>query len=82
VSLIVAILALVVAGAALYITWSEHREFLKQLRARARFELKIDSDRFDGDVYETEAPVSANLVLRVVLSNVGDRAAGQAVVTC
>jgi hypothetical protein len=79
-SRIIAIVALVVALGALYNPAREHREFVKQLRARARFELKIDTDRFFGDVYETEAFASVSLVVRVGVSNVGDKAAGETIV--
>ena len=51
---------------------------MKQLRARARFKLTVDSDRFDGDVYETDAD-SVSMTLRVGLDNVGDKAAGHTV---
>jgi hypothetical protein len=77
---IIAAAAFVVAVFALYIAVREHREFMKQLQARARFDVTIDTDRFDGDVYETESNTTATMVFFVGLSNVGDKAAGETVV--
>lgn len=78
VGLIIAGAAFVVALFALYIAAREHREFMKQLRARARFDLTIGMNRFDGDVHETEASTTV-MVFFVGLSNVGDKAASETV---
>jgi hypothetical protein len=79
-SVIIAAAAFVVAVFALVIAAREHKVFMKQLRARARFEVTIGTDRFDGDVYETDANTTVTMTLRVGISNVGDKAAGETVV--
>jgi len=86
-SFIVAIGALVIAGVALAWSHSEHKEFMRRLKARARLRINleprdapqaVDSD----DPMAIMAPVgeSWEQVIQVTVANDGDTAAGTTVV--
>jgi hypothetical protein len=53
----------------------EHREFLTQLQARARFKLRIRVPRADDDGVYRVAAASANITAEIGLKNDGTRAA-------
>ena len=78
-SLIVAVVALVVAAVALYITLREHREFMKQLGARARFDLAVLLEQgFERGEVSVESG-HPEITFRVTLDNVGEKAAGETI---
>ena len=56
---------------------TEHREFLAQLRRRARFSLTLEVDGADADGVIVTQATAIGLVVRVGLTNVGEKAAGQ-----
>jgi hypothetical protein len=85
IALIAAVLGVIIAGAALIVAFRslgiakrEHTEFMKQLNARARFELSVDLEHGAGGVIELQ-PSRPEITFRVSLRNVGDKAAGQTV---
>src|SRR3954451_11998074 len=58
---------------------TEHQEFVAQLRRRARFVLTLDVDgaSADGEIVTTSDGPTMGVIVRVGLTNVGERAAGQ-----
>jgi hypothetical protein len=56
---------------------TEHQEFLAQLRRRARFSLTLDVEGADADGEIVTQATTIGLVVRVGLTNVGEKAAGQ-----
>ena len=79
----IALGALLVASAALWINARQHGEFMRRLRARARFDLKLavanyaTSER--GSLLEHEAS-SIRPVVRVTITNYGEAAATETLV--
>ena len=75
-SLYIAVGAFVVALLSLYIAGREHREFMRQLRARADFEITLRFLSFADNVLRSDA-VQVDVRLEIGLKNTGQKAASE-----
>lgn len=79
----VGIIALVVALAALWMAWREHREFLRRVKARARLEVTLrviqpDTARDDGLI--EIGGNAGTIVVELGVKNTGEKAAGPTII--
>jgi len=72
--------ALAIAAGALVIAFREHREYMKQLQARARFTLRLRPLRADDDGVIHTKGSKAYVIVEIGLKNDGNRAAGPTVI--
>lgn len=73
--------ALLIAAIALIMTAREHREFIRRLRARARFEVIVATVGADSDgVLRTDGTAVGAVRVSIGVKNVGDAAASETLV--
>jgi hypothetical protein len=78
--LLIALLAVLVAAGALWISAREHREFMRQTRARARFNVGMAVINIDNRLPDDPIVVDATEirpVIRLSVENYGERAAAE-----
>jgi hypothetical protein len=81
--LLIAALALCVAAGALYVSAREHREFMKQVRARARFDLKLTIIDVPNNLPDEPIEVDGDTLdahLQLHVENYGERRAGETLI--